>query len=228
MSDQPTLRLSLRECRMILERLVQAAGAPSSVLHAVRDCALYSAILPASGLSQMSHQLDALQRSRPLPLALAEKADRLIADGRGQHAWYAAHTILDLAVEAYRLAGPAEICAINLLEPDELRVVEGLAEHHGLAARVSHDGDRMLVSVSMRASAPTLLDRLRIEGLPTPATVWWPLYKASLEALAPDSFESRRHAGTVRVEADGRIVGRGDEDETDLAMLTPDPSLLHS
>lgn len=58
--------------------------------------------------------------------------------------------------------------------------------------------------------------------------MWWPLYKASLEALAPDSFESRRHAGTVRVEADGRIVGRVDEDETDLAMLTPDPSLLHS
>jgi hypothetical protein len=42
----------------------------------------------------------------------------------------------------------------------------------------------------------------------------------------PDSFESRRHAGTVRVEADGRVVGRNDEDETDLSMLTADPSRL--
>ena len=49
---------------------------------------------------------------------------------------------------------------------------------------------------------------------------------ASHEALAPDSFESRRHAGTIRVEADGRITGRNDEDETDLAMLAADPARL--
>ena len=46
--------------------------------------------------------------------------------------------------------------------------------------------------------------------------------------LAPDSFESRRHAGTIRVEADGRIIGRNDEDETDLSLLTSDASRLRA
>jgi hypothetical protein len=68
------------------------------------------------------------------------------------------------------------------------------------------------------------LDRLRIEGISVASEIWWPLYHASHEALAPDSFESRRHAGTIRVEADGRIVGRNEEDETDLSLLVADPS----
>ena len=226
MSDRAILSLSLRECRLILERLVQAAGAPSGMLHAARDCALYSAIQPGPGLSQMARQLDALRRSKPQPIALLEDSDRLLIDGKGQHAWYAAHAVLDLAIEAYRCAKPGSIAVANLLEPAELRVVEGLAEHHRLTAHLVSEGDWTRVSVAMRSKAPTLLDRLRQEGMPTPAAIWWPLYEASMEALAPDSFESRRHAGTVRVEADGRITGRGDEDETDLALLTPDPSQL--
>jgi len=86
-----------------------------------------------------------------------------------------------------------------------------------------------VLSVARRpAATPKLIDKMRRDGMSASAEIWWPLYRASHEALAPDSFESRRHAGTIRVEANGRIVGRNDEDETDLAMLAPDPSRLYS
>jgi len=227
MSGDPTLLLSLRECRLILERLVQAAGVPTALLHAVRDCALYSAILPGPGFAAMTGHLEQLRGSKPLPLGLTETSDRLIVDANGQHAWYAAHAVLDLAIERYRLTGTGAVAVKNLAEPDELRVVAGLAEHHGLAAAATQRGDTVTIAGARPAGAPSALDRLRGGGFPTAAAIWWPLYHASHEALAPDSFESRRHAGTVRVEADGRIVGRNDEDETDLSMLTPDPSRLH-
>jgi len=227
MSGEPMLLLSLRECRLILERLVQAAGAPPGLLHAVRDCALYSAILPGPGLAAMAGHLEALRASKPLRLALTEKGDRLVADANGQHAWYAAPTILDLAVARYRLTGIGNVVVENLAEPGELRIVAGLAEPYGLLGVATPRGDAVTIAGPRPAEAATALECLRRDGLPTPAAVWWPLYHASHAALAPDTFESRRHAGTVRVEADGRIVGRNDEDETDLSMLTPDPSLLH-
>jgi hypothetical protein len=228
MSPAPLLRLSLRECRLILERLVQAAGAPSGMLHAVRDCALYSAILPGRGLAEMPLRLKALRGSAPAPIRLDEGGGAIIAEAQGQHAWYAAHALIDLAVERFRTRGEGRLIATNLCEPGELRVVAGLAERHGLAAALERSENKWALSVSPRpAAAQTWLERLIHEGFMVPAEIWRPLYEASHEALAPDSFESRRHAGTIRVEADGRIVGRNDEDETDLALLAPDPTQLH-
>ena len=58
------------------------------------------------------------------------------------------------------------------------------------------------------------------DGTPVDAELWWRLFDESDKALAPDSFESRRHAGALIVEADGRVIGRQDEDDTDLSMLT--------
>lgn len=228
MTAHRTLNLSLRELRLILERLVQAAGVPSGMLHAVRDCALYSAILPGPGLAAMAAQLDALRHSRPRPLTVSEAGGAIRIDGHGQHAWYAAHTALDLAIEAFRVTGEGAVEVRNVAEPSELRVAAGLAEAHGLSAALAENGDARRLIVSFRRDGDLKrIDQVRLEGMPTAAALWWPLYSASLEALAPDSFESRRHAGTVRVEADGRIVGRNDEDETDLTMLAPDPALLH-
>jgi hypothetical protein len=199
------------------------------MLHAVRDCALYSAILPGSGLKEMTLRLQNLRESKPVPLILTEHEQALLANGDGQHAWYAAHTLLDLAIERLRVTGAGHLTARNLADPNELRVVIGLAEHHGLAACVEAAGSDYVLSVARRpAATPKLIDKMRRDGMSASAEIWWPLYRASHEALAPDSFESRRHAGTIRVEANGRIVGRNDEDETDLAMLAPDPSRLYS
>lgn len=222
-----TLTLSLRECRLILERLVQAAGTPPGLLPSVRDAALYSALLPGPGFDGIAAQLALLRQSRPAPLRLVAEQPALIVDCGHQHAWLVADGLLDLAIDQFRRTGGGDVRANDLATPEELRVVCAQAERYDLDATAVPDQGGMLIRVAPRPTARlSLLDRIRFDGVRVSPEVWWPLYEASHAALAPDSFESRRHAGTVRVEADGRIVGRPDEDETDLTMLAADPTRL--
>ena len=66
------------------------------------------------------------------------------------------------------------------------------------------------------------LDAIRRNGVRVEAALWWTLYHRSADALAPDSYLSRRHAGPIIVEADGKVIGRQDEDETDFSLLLAD------
>jgi hypothetical protein len=227
MTTPDLLILSLRECRLILERLVQAAGTPPGLLPSVRDAALYSALLPGAGFAAIPAQLDLLRSSRPGPLRLVAEQPILTVDCGHQHAWLVADGLLDLAVDQFRRTGEGDVRAVRLMAPEEMRIVAGQAERYDLEAAAVPNQGGMLIRVSPRPTARlSLLDKIRLDGVRVSPEVWWPLYEASHAALAPDSFESRRHAGTVRVEADGRIVGRPDEDETDLTMLAADPTRL--
>ncbi|MFI4994851.1 MAG: hypothetical protein ACHQAQ_03590 [Hyphomicrobiales bacterium] len=229
MTSCAMLQLSLRECLLILERLVQAAGVPPGLLPSVRDCALYSAVLPGPGFGGITGQLALLRGSPAEPLCIQTEQPRLVVDCGGQHAWLVAETLVDLAVDRLRRGGVGEVCSVGVAEPGELRVVAGLAERHRLCATIADEGHGIALRLAPRPAArPTLLDRIRLEGFRAASDTWWPLYRASHDALAPDSFESRRHAGTIRIEADGRIVGRNDEDETDLTMLVSDPARIRS
>ena len=221
------LRLSLREIRLIVERLVQAAGTPPGLLLSVRDAAVASAVLPIAGFGGLGAEIARLVAVPPRPLRISGDAATTVVDAGGQHAWFVAEAVLDIAIEFFRLHGSASVLVRNLANPSELGVVSALAEKHGLAATVAETGGEIRLTVQQRAAdAASLLDRVRRDGVIADPEIWWPLYHASHEALAPDSFESRRHAGTIRVEADGRIVGRNDEDETDLSMLAADPTRL--
>jgi hypothetical protein len=222
------LRLTLREIRLIIERLVQANGVAPGLLFAVRDAAVVSAILPVAGFEKLSAEIAALAASSVKPAALSEGEDGVLqVDVAGQHPWLVAEALLDLAVERFRLTGRGEVLVCGAVSPCEFGVVAGLAEKHGLTAICSEVAGGVLLEVRPRlARTEGLLNHVRREGCTVAAGLWWPLYHASHAALAPDSFESRRHAGTIRVEADGRIVGRNDEDETDLSMLAADPTRL--
>lgn len=223
------LTITLRESRLILERLVQAAGAPPGMLIAMRDCAFYSAVLAGPGFAAISGQLELLRECGVKPLRVLREQPELVVDCDGQHAWQVADALTDLAVDLFRRTGIGTIIAHNVVACEELRVVAGLAERMNLSASAIMDGDSARVSVAARSStAPSVLDQVRNKGVTVEAAVWWSLYHASHDALAPDSFESRRHAGTIRVEADGRIIGRNDEDETDLSLLTSDASRLRA
>lgn len=78
------------------------------------------------------------------------------------------------------------------------------------------------ISASAPRMAGSVLDRIRHDGLPVQPSLWWTLFDRSSEALAADTVQSRRHAGPIRVEDDGSIVGRQDDDETDMSLLTGD------
>ncbi|MBP2296229.1 hypothetical protein [Azospirillum rugosum] len=228
--NEGSLRVSLRESRMVLERLMQVTRVEPGLVPTLRDCALYSAALGLSGYPALLGHLETLRGAQPGALRLLGEDDAAaVVDGGGQHAWVVAPVLVDLCVDRHRRGLPAVAVVRNVADCDELAIVAALAEAHGLSAAVAatgHDGAPALrVTVEARpADARTTLDAIRADGIPVPASLWWRLFHLANEALAPDSYASRRHAGAIMVTADGRVVGRQDEDDTDLSLLRGDAS----
>jgi hypothetical protein len=225
-SNRPTsLTLSLREMRMVFERLVQVTRVDTGLVPALRDCALYSAALGLGGFARLAANLEVVKVAKPHAVSLAED-NGLTVDCGGQHAWITANTALDLAIEDLRTGGKGIVNVRNASEIGEFKVAEALAQCFGLKAKVTIDAATatatIIVSVATDPSEIALLDTIRRNGLLVDAALWWELYHRSADALAPDSYLSRRHAGPIIVEADGKVIGRQDEDETDFSLLLAD------
>ncbi|MBK1840523.1 hypothetical protein JHL17_24270 [Azospirillum sp. YIM B02556] len=229
-----SMQVSLRESRLVLERLMQVTRVEPGLVPSLRDCALYSAALGLGGFPELLRHLDLLRTAKPIGLRLLESADmpaleEPVAECAGQHAWIVAPALVDLCVERHRRGLPGVLVARNLIEADELRIAGALAEANGLSATVTvveqDGGTAVRLSVRPRADgSPTVLDTIRRHGIPVETALWWRLFHLANEALAPDSYTSRRHAGAIMVTADGRVVGRQDEDDTDLSLLHDDAS----
>ncbi|MCB8823223.1 hypothetical protein [Microvirga rosea] len=217
------LRVSLRECRMVLERLMHVAKLDLGQVASTRDSALYSAMLGLGGFASLRKNIQLLRASEQWQVTLDHDAQPMRLDCAGQHAWVIAPLLSDLLVDDVRCGGTGEISISGMVAPGEVRVVEPFLQAQGFTAEVSWDSVREVARVSVRPMPIGLsrdpLDPVRREGLVVPAATWWDLFRLSSEALAPDSFESRRHAGAIIVEADGRVIGRQDEDDTDLSLL---------
>lgn len=215
-----TLQVSLRECRLVFERLMQVIRMEPGMVPALRDCALYSAALGLGGFGELQRHLKLLESSAAQALSLTHEGAVKRLDCSGEHAWRVADTALDVLADDFKRDGQAHLLVINVLEPRELQVIEALAERYGLHIRLEPHAEGLSLTASNRVPPTTAwLDRLRMEGLTVDAVLWWQLFHHANEALAPDSFESRRHAGSIMVDAEGRLVGRPDEDETDLSLL---------
>ncbi|MGE8064065.1 hypothetical protein [Pseudomonas sp. NPDC089569] len=214
-----TLQVSLRECRLVFERLMQVVRMEPGMVPALRDCALYSAALNLGGFAELQRHLQLLEQSGPRALSLDNQIDVKRVDCAGQHAWLVADTLLDLLADDLKRHGEARLRVANVQEPEELHVIKALAERYGLCIELASDTQGLTLTAQHRTQAPTLLDQIRLNGLKVEAALWWKLFHHANEALAPDSFESRRHAGSIMVDAKGRLVGRPDEDETDLSLL---------
>lgn len=214
------MTVSLREMRMVFERLLQVTRVESGLVPALRDCALYSAALGLGGFARLAQTLEAISKADPQALSL----DGLAIDCGGQHAWLAADAAVEIATEDLRTGGPGVVTVRNAAEMGELRVAEALAQRYGLKAAVTIDAEGATVAVSPAGDPSEIatLDTIRREGVAVEAALWWALYHRSAEALAPDSYLSRRHAGPIIVEADGKVIGRQDEDETDFSLLLAD------
>jgi hypothetical protein len=148
-------------------------------------------------------------------------------DGGGLHAWLVLPTLLDLAVAAARRHGRSETRVRGVQRAAELQVAAALAVRHGAVAHVTSTEAGALITVTHAARPRTieqwdpLLREAIQHGWRFERTRWREIYALSNKALAPDSVVSRRHAGPVVVDAEGRIVGRTPiDDETDLRTLT--------
>lgn len=216
-----SMTVSLREMRMVFERLLQVTRVESGLVPALRDCAVYSAAL--GGFARLPATLETISKATPSALSLEGSDDPVIHCG-GQHAWLAADAALELAVEILKTGGRGIVTVRNAADIGELRVIEALAQRFGLKAIVAVGADRATIAVTPATDPDdiALLDKIRRDGVDVDAALWWELYHRSAEALAPDSYLSRRHAGPIIVEADGKVIGRQDEDETDFSLLLAD------
>jgi hypothetical protein len=215
-----TLQVSLRECRLVFERLMQVIRVEPGMVPALRDCALYSAALGLGGFAELQRHLQLLEQTGLQALSLDYQNDPKRVDCGGQHAWLAADTLLDLLADEFKRSGSAQLLVANLQEPRELQVIQALAERYGLEVDIKDDAQGLRLTARHRTTqATSQLNSIRLKGLNVEAALWWKLFHHANEALAPDSFESRRHAGSIMVDAQGQLIGRPDEDETDLSLL---------
>lgn len=242
-----TVLLLPREIRLVVERLLLLTPLPFGFVPAVRDVVLYSAIAGLGGLPLMLERLEELKRADASAIRVQEpEPGRYEVDCGGQHAWMALPSLLDLAAEGVALHGSAVVTASAVQDPQELLAAAGLGRRQGVlafgaigAAEIAApcaDGvapgrlrntraSATLFAAPMVAPMPglvdPLLDRALREGLAVPAALWWEAHDLSNTALAPDTVESRRHAGPLIVMPDGTVIGRKDnDDDTDFSLLT--------
>ncbi|WP_321788864.1 hypothetical protein [Paraburkholderia sp. J94] len=215
------ITVSLRESRMVLERLMQVARVDEGLVPALRDCALYSTALADDGFIHLTKHLGQLPNEKVSAVSIDTLNDGVRrVRCAGLHAWIVALTLVDLAVDAAQAGRDACFVVEGASEAGELRVAKALAQPHGLEATVEVNGDAQRVSFrTVLSPGQSTLARIVQEGLRVERAYWWTLFHRANDALAPDSYESRRHAGPIIVDAQGRVIGRTDEDETDLSLL---------
>ncbi|MDG9723257.1 hypothetical protein [Streptomyces sp. DH41] len=148
-SDAETLRLSLRELRLITERLLQAQGLALGAVHAVRDLVLHAQAAGLPALQFLSDGLNAADRAHSGRVEIvAESPGSLMVDCLGQSALVVAPALLDLLQ-----AEPGE----------RVTLWAGHVERAGLAAVLEHQGTDRGVVLTV---TPAATDAAPVAGLP--------------------------------------------------------------
>lgn len=218
-----SITLSVRETRMIVERILLSLGLTAGLVPAISNAILYSQTIGLSGLAGFERAIDALKAAQ---LDAIRMVDDKKLDAGGQHAWLLADDVLDLALAQYRMHGAGEITVSRVADAAELRVIAALAERHRARATVelTRDGATIRITADRLPGPDPIMDTALRDGLTVPHALWRALYDRSADALTPDSIESRRHAGPVMVDAEGRVHGR-DDDDTDFELLLGQPGV---
>ena len=216
------LATSLRENRLVFERLVQWKGVDAGLILSVADCAMFALALGLMDHESVERHIDQLV----LPvdeMSIRDEGPITVIDAGGRHAWLVAEAVLDLAIASCRVGGP-DVVVSNVAEPRQLGVVSAIAEKHHLSATCEPDGDRWRIVVSHEPPGRrSTLDRIRRHGIPASHKRWFELLALSSNALATDTVVSRTHTGSFVVRPDGSVVGRREHEfayEDDVSMLT--------
>lgn len=228
--------LSVRETRLIVERILLLTDLPAGSVSAVRELILAGEAISKPALRHLLSHFEPLRGMNPARLQLkSEDAARLIVNADGEHAWAVGPALLDLVVDLCRQRGKAEIMVENLREKDFLEALPmvALRYHTELTVVGRGMGAVTVAAIDRRATPmerqgdldPFLLSMLR-DGFIVPRSLWSELYHLSNQSLTPDSVVSRRHAGPIIIDDNGRVIGRTDDDETDFSLLSKplDPS----
>lgn len=214
MTTQDTLRVMPREMRLMTERVLSLTAMPKGFVLMSVDLVMYSEMLGLGGFAMLEQRLDTLKPADPTRLTLAD--DGLTLNARGEHAWVAVPSLVDLLGLAARRGVEPRITIENALDPEELRIVEAFGRRHGITATL----DGTTLSATLSDPADPVLDAVMHDGCRIAADQWWRIYDLAQSALTPDSAVSRRHAGPVIVTEDGKVIGRTDnDDDTDVSFI---------
>ncbi|MCU1518934.1 MAG: hypothetical protein JWQ75_3655 [Pseudarthrobacter sp.] len=211
--------MSVRECRLILERLLVAAGLGPGEVPAARD-ALLAAEIHGLGLLEYIH-------AEPLtipaqPVTYTETGSEIFVDGAGRLAALLIPALRDIILER----GTVRILIRNVDAPQLIGALESVPELDSSrltvdvtsaesAAIAASPGD----SAQQRDAREQRITNAHLNGLPVPGVVWLDLYQRSNAALHTESAKTRSHAGYKDVDETGRIVKQMDDDvDIDFAL----------
>lgn len=223
------LNISLREGRLMLDRALLQTGLPYGFIGAVREAVLTSEGLGLGGFQHFLDNYDALKRARPDAIRLIDDEKQgLAADCGGEQAWIVAQTLLDLLVDEARNDRLNSLHIRNVSHARELEVIAVLGQRLGATIQVQilregTEGSALLQVVALQLPpkeiSDVVLHKIISQGLPVEAQLWWRIYHLALDALTPDTVVSRRHAGANYIDANGNLVGRLNDDDTDFSLL---------
>ena len=205
----PDFVVSLREVRILIDRLLQWKGFSAGRRPALTESALYSASLGLSGFEVLLDNIDALKIGIENHSLLNDNTTNLCLDAQGKHAWAVAEEISDLLTEMDRCNRESCVKVVNLAAPEELAVVGPLIQKHGLNAQIEilPSGTAVTHVVGPSSSEKNELLRICHQGIPTKRELWFDLFQTSNAAQAPDTKLSRTHASTANLAEDDTFVG---------------------
>lgn len=221
----PDCIVSLREARIVIDRLLQWKGFPAGRRPALTDAGLYSASLGLSGFERLLDNIDVLKFGIERHSTISGDETDLCLDAHGKHAWAVAEEVSDLLTEMDRRHGKGCVKAVNLVAAEELAVVGPVIQKYDLDAHmeISQSGTAVACVVEPNVLRENEFLRICHHGIPTDHELWFELFHASNAAQAPDTKLSRLHTGPVILAEDGTLVGaeNGEEDQDmDTSLLT--------
>ncbi|WP_336204021.1 hypothetical protein [Nonomuraea sp. LPB2021202275-12-8] len=206
------LTVSLRETRVLAERMLLLLGVPKGMVPSVREVIVEAEALGLGGLDF----LDSGPARSWLPPSLH---DRTVVEAHGMPAPYVTPALIDLGVALLHEHGTAKLTLHGVSAPHLLAVLPHAARPYGAAIEVGGDDRTPVITVTHGPVAdglPEHLARAVHEGLTVEAALWWRLYHRSNDALTEDTPISRSHAGAT-------LDTAGAEPDADIDYMAVNP-----
>src|SRR3954464_5053079 len=132
--------MSVRECRLILERLLVAAGLPAGAVLSVRDVLLDAELRGLGLLALLHREPELLEGATIEPLRPVGANGELRLDAGGQFSLFVAPAILDLLIEHSAAEGVCRLRVVGVDRPALLDALVISGRAAGLAVDVDPDG----------------------------------------------------------------------------------------
>ena len=126
--------ISLREARLVVERILQLSPLDSGMIPSVADAVLYSQMQGGGGFQALLDCHANLTCGQP-----PDPYDPVSIVCHGVHAWVVAPGLADLTVEL-AFAGGGSFLATSIAAIGELAILPALIARHGVAAEIEITG----------------------------------------------------------------------------------------